>query len=68
MAGEATAQKYHWLDLICWDCCAGSPVVVIFEVVGHDTKVVFKGAIDLQEELFIGIQVVNHQLCANDLL
>ncbi len=68
MTGEATAQKYHRLDLICWYRRARSPVVAIFEVVGHDTKAVFKGAVDLQKELFIRIRVMNHQLCANDLL
>ncbi len=37
-------------------------------MVDHDIKTVFKGVIDLQEELFIRIWMINHQLHANDLL
>ncbi len=37
-------------------------------MVGHEIKAVFKGAIDLQEELFIRIRMMNHQLHTNDLL
>ncbi len=68
MADEVTAQKHHRFDLICQNCHVGSLVVAIFEVIGHDTKAVFKGAVDLQKELFIRIRVVNHQLRANDFL
>ncbi len=54
--------------MIYQDRRVGSPVVIVFEVVNHDTKAIFKGAVDLQEELFIRIWVVNHQLRTNDLL
>ncbi len=47
MAGEATVQKHHQLDLVCWDRRVGGPVVAVFEVVGHDVKAVFKGVVDL---------------------
>ncbi len=68
MIGEITAQKHHRFDLVCWDRYIGSPVVTVFEVVGHNVKAVFKEAVDLQEELFIRIRIMNHQLRTNDLL
>ncbi len=68
ITGKTTTQKHHQLDLVHWYRHTRNPVVAIFEVIDHDIKAVFKGAIDLQKELFIRIRVINHQLHTNDLL